>query len=88
LSKQDEKQIDEMLYTKLTDVIGRWQADVLESYLKSEGIDAVLFQDTMSHVTTTPVFAEVQVYVPKASIKQARELLKNFNESSEDSEKE
>ena len=80
----DEKQIHGMLYTKLTDVIGRWQADILESYLKSEGIDVVLFQDTMSYVTLTAVFAEVQVYVPKASLKQARSLLKMFNDSQED----
>ena len=77
-----------MLYTKLADVVGRWQADILESYLESEGIDAVLFQDTMSHVTLTPVFAEVQIYVPTASIKKARELLKAFNESSENGESE
>ena len=79
MSGLDERQIHGMLYTKLTDVIGRWQADILESYLKSEGIDAVLFQDTVSYVTLTPVFAEVQVHVPTASIKQARALLKNFN---------
>ena len=81
MAQRDEKKIDEMLYTKLTDVIGRWQADVLESYLKSEGIEVVLFQDTMSYVTLTPVFAEVQVYVPTASIKRARELLKRFNDT-------
>ena len=81
---QDDRQIHGMLYTKLTDVIGRWQADILESYLKSEEIDAVLFQDSMSHITTTPVFAEVQVYVPTASIKKARELLKAFNETEEE----
>ena len=86
MSGLDERQIHGMLYTKLTDVIGRWQADILESYLKSEGIDAVLFQDTVSYVTLTPVFAEVQVYVPTASIKQARALLKNFNESTEGTE--
>ena len=84
MSGIDDKQIHGMLYTKLTEVIGRWQADILESYLKSEGIDVVLFQDTMSHVTTTPVFAEVQIYVPKASIKHARELLNTFNESEEE----
>ena len=84
MSGIDEKQIHGMLYTKLTDVIGRWQADILESYLKSEGIDVVLFQDTMSHVTLTPVFAEVQVYVPTASIKQARLLLEKFNETEEE----
>ena len=84
MSGIDEKQIHGMLYTKLTDVIGRWQADILESYLKSEDIDVVLFQDTMSHVTTTPVFAEVQVYVPTASIKRARELLKQFNDTGDE----
>ena len=73
-----------MSYTKLTEVIGRWQADILESYLQSEGIDVVIFQDTMSYVTLTPAFAEVQIYVPKASIKQARELLNKFNEEPED----
>ena len=80
MNEHDEKKIHGMLYTKLTDVIGRWQADILESYLKSEGIDAVLFQDTMSYVTLTPVFAEVEVYVPKVSIKQARALLEKFND--------
>ena len=84
MSGIDDKQIHGMLYTKLTEVIGRWQADILESYLKSEEIDAVLFQDSMSHITTTPVFAEVQVYVPTASIKKARELLKAFNETEEE----
>ena len=84
MTQRDEKKIDEMLYTKLTDVIGRWQADVLESYLKSEGIEVVLFQDTMSYVTLTPVFAEVQVYVPKASIKRARDLLKQFNDTGDE----
>ena len=84
MAQRDEKKIDEMLYTKLTDVIGRWQADVLESYLKSEGIEVVLFQDTMSYVTLTPVFAEVLVYVPKASIKQARDLLKQFNDTGDE----
>jgi len=86
MNEHDEKQFHGMLYTKLTDVIGRWQADILESYLKSEGIDAVLFQDTMSYVTLTPVFAEVQVYVPKASIKQARALLEKFNDSQDETE--
>ena len=86
MNEHDEKQFHGMLYTKLTDVIGRWQADILESYLKSEGIDAVLFQDTMSYVTLTPVFAEVEVYVPKASIKQARVLLEKFNDSQDETE--
>jgi hypothetical protein len=77
--KQNDRQLGEMLYTKLTEVTGRWQADILENYLKSEEIDAVLFQDTLSHVTFSDVFAVVEVYVPKASIQRARELLEKFN---------
>ena len=84
MSGIDEKQIHGMLYTNLTDVIGLWLAYIKQSYLKSEEIDVVLFQDTVSHVTLTPVFAEVQVYVPTASIKKARELLKAFNESTDE----
>jgi len=78
--------MDEMLYTKLTEVTGRWQADILESYLKSEGIDAVLFQETVSHVTLSDVFAAVQVFVPKASIKRAHELLESFNATQDEDE--
>jgi len=71
--------MDEMQYTKLTEVFGRWKADILESYLKSEEIDVVLVQEAISHITHTTSFAYVQVYVPKESIKRARELLKTFN---------
>ena len=84
MSGLEEKLFHGMSYIKLTDVLGRWQADILESYLNSEGIDTVLFQDTMSYVTLTPAFAEVQIYVPKANIKQARELLNKFNEEPEE----
>ena len=84
MSGLEEKLLHGMSYIKLTDVLGRWQADILESYLNSEGIDAVLFQDTMSYVTLTPAFAEVQIYVPKASIKQARALLQKFNDEPEE----
>ena len=84
MSGLEEKLFHGMSYIRLTEVVGRWQADILESYLNSEGIDAVLFQDTMSYVTLTPAFAEVQIYVPKVSIKQARALLHKFNEEPEE----
>jgi hypothetical protein len=73
--------MDEMLYTKLTEVMGRGLADVLESYLRSEEIDVVLVEEAVHHLTHTFTFAPVQVYVPKASIKRARELLKKFNDA-------
>ena len=71
--------MDEMRYAKLTEVHGRWLADILESYLRAEEIDVVLVQDAVSHITHVTTFAPVMIYVPKVSIKRARDLLKTFN---------
>ena len=76
--------MNEMLYTKLTEVLGRATADVLEAYLKSEEIDVVLVEEAVHHLTHTFTFAPVQIYVPKARIQRARELLKKFNETEEE----
>ena len=72
--------MDEMQYALLTEVIGRWKADILESFLRSEEIDVVLIQESVAGSTQQTSFAPVQVYVPKASLKRARELLKSFDE--------
>jgi hypothetical protein len=34
--------MDQMQYAMLTEVLGRWKADILESFLRSEEIDVVL----------------------------------------------
>ena len=70
-----------MKYAKLTEVQGRWMADILESYLRVEEIDVVLVQDAVSHITHVTTFAPVMIYVSKASIKRVRNLLKTFNEA-------
>ncbi len=72
--------MDEMKYAKLTEVIGRWKADMVESFLEAEGVDVVLFQDALSHSTYINPFASVQVFVPKEMLQQARELLKDFED--------
>ena len=77
--------MDEMKYTLLTEVLGRWKADVIESFLKEEGIDVVLVQATVSDLFTT-TFSPVKIYVPNDSIQQARDLLKTFDESPEERE--
>ena len=78
--------MDQMQYDLLTEVIGRWMADVIESYLRSEEIDVVLIQDSVSGSTQQTSFTPVKIYVPKASIHRARELLKSFNEGQEEIE--
>jgi len=81
----------ELKYTKLTEVLGRWKAEIVESFLESEGIDVVLVQDSLSQSAYSNPFAPVQVFVPKENLEQARELTKGLegvlqNEDEEDEE--
>ena len=72
--------MDQMQYAILTEVLGRWKADILESLLRSQEIDVVLIQDSVAGSTQQTSFTPVKVYVPRASLKRARELLKSFEE--------
>ena len=72
--------MDEMHYAKLTELIGRWKAEILESFLRSQEIDVVLIQESVSGSTQQTSFTPVQIYVPKASIQRARRLLKTFDQ--------
>jgi hypothetical protein len=76
--------MDEMQYAMLTEVFGRWKADILESLLRSEEIDVVLIQESVSASTQQTSFTPVKIYVPKTSIQRARLLLKQFNEAQDD----
>ena len=75
--------MDEMKYALLEEVLGRWRADVIESFLESKGIDVVLIEGTVSDLFT-PSFAAVKIYVPKEDLGRSRELLKEYNKSQED----
>jgi hypothetical protein len=72
--------MDQMQYAILTEVLGRWKADILESFLRSQEIDVVLIQDSVAGSTQQTSFTPVKVYVPRASLKRAREVLKSFEE--------
>jgi len=80
--------MDEMKYAKLTEVLGRWKAEILESFLEAEGIDVELIQDSLSHTFYTHAFAPVQIFVPIEKLEQARELLKVFDENFEKEDEE
>ncbi len=79
--------MDEMQYTLLTEVLGRWKADIIENFLRAEEIDVVLVEEAVSHITHITTFAPVKIYVPKESLKRAHNLLKAFDEA-EDNTKE
>ncbi len=74
----------EMKYALLTEVLGHWKAEIIENFLKTEGIEVVLIQDSLSQSTYFNPFAPVQIFVPKEEIQQAQELLKTFGDSLED----
>jgi hypothetical protein len=80
--------MDEMKYANLTEVLGRWKAEILESFLEAEGIDVELIQDSLSHTFYTHAFAPVQIFVPTEKLEQAHGLLKVFDESFENEDEE
>jgi len=78
--------MDTMKYEKLTEVSGRLEADMIESYLEAQGIDVELIQESVgrsSYVVTIDGLGRVQVFVPKAKIREAREWLKAYREGNE-----
>lgn len=77
--------MDTLKYALLVEVVGRWEADILENLLKSEGIDVVLIQESLSDLFT-PTFAPVQVFVLKEDLAVAKSLLKTYNETQNDGE--
>lgn len=75
--------MSEMKYELLVELHSRMQADLLESYLEANGVDAELFQESVGH-TAFPVTIDglglVQVFVPREKLKQAKKLFEEFNE--------
>jgi len=72
--------MSELKYTKLTEVLGRWKAEIVESFLESEGIDVELIQDSLTHSAYIFPFALVQIFVPNEKLEQARELVKDLED--------
>jgi hypothetical protein len=81
-----EGNLHQMQYTLLTEVLGRWKADIIESFLRAEEIDVVLVQENAADLFTTS-FAPVKIFVPKASFQRALNLLKTFDETQENTGK-
>jgi hypothetical protein len=74
--------MDELKWEMLTETNGRGQADLLKSYLEAEGIEVELFQEAVGH-HIYPVMIDglgrVQIFVPKAQLAQAKDLLAAYN---------
>jgi hypothetical protein len=78
--------MDTMTWEKLTEVQGRLQAELIESFIEANGVDVELIQESVGH-SAYPVMVDglgrVQIFVPKEKAIEARELLKEFNEGIE-----
>jgi hypothetical protein len=75
--------MDTMKWEKLTEVQGRLEAELIESYLEANDVDVELIQESVGH-SAFPVMVDglgrVQIFVPKEKMSEARELLKDFDE--------
>jgi len=77
--------MDELKWAKLTEVYGRMDADVIESYLEANGIDVELFQEAVGHhiyPTTMDGLAKVQIFVAKENLVEALKLIESLNQKS------
>ena len=77
--------MDELKWELLTEVQGRWEADILKVYLAGHGIDSELFQETIGQLfpTSLDVFGRVQIFVEKKDLKKGSQLLKAYFEPTE-----
>jgi hypothetical protein len=78
--------MDELKWELLTEVQGRWQADLLKSYFEACGIEVELFQESLGqHIypTSLDILGNVQIFVPKEQLEEARKQLEEYNNAEE-----
>ena len=72
--------MDELKYEKIGEANSRSEAEVIESFLKAEGIDVELVEESISHSAYVLPQARVEIFVPKEKAKKALKLLKPFDD--------
>lgn len=79
--------MDQLKYEKLAEIQGRWEAEVIESYLEAHGIDVELIQESIgrsAYPVTVDGLGRVQVFVPKDKVHEALEWLKTYREGTQE----
>lgn len=74
--------MDELKWAHLTDVQGRYEADILKGYFETYGIEIETFQEALGqHIypTTLDILGNVQIFVPKEQLDGARKLLEEYH---------
>ena len=72
--------MDELKYEKVGEANSRGEAEVIESFLKAEGIDVELVEESISHSSYVLPRALVEIFVPKEKAEQALKLLTPFDD--------
>ena len=83
--------MDQLTWAKLTEVYGRMDADLIQSFLEAQGIESELFQEAVGHLiypTTIDGLAKVEIFVPKEKLEEARQLLEGSNDETDTEETE
>ena len=78
--------MDELKWEILTEVQGRLEAEFIKSYLEAADIDVELFQESVGHhiyPVTIDGLGRVQIFVSKEQAKEAKQLLKEYEEAQE-----
>lgn len=73
--------MNELKWEKLTEVQGRLEADMIQSFLEAHGIAVELFQEAVGHhvyPVTIDGLGRVQIFTSKEQIAEARQLLDEF----------
>jgi hypothetical protein len=79
--------MDQLKWELLTEINGRFEADLLKSYLEAEGIQVQLFQEGTGqdiYPLTLGPLAMVEVFVPKEKFEAAQNILDSYKSADED----
>jgi hypothetical protein len=72
--------MDELKYEKVGEANSRGEAEVIESFLKAEGIDVELIEESISRTAYAFPLVRVEILVPNTQAKQALKLLTPFDD--------
>jgi hypothetical protein len=81
-----EAGMDELKWERLTEVQGRFNADILKSYFEANGIEVEMFQESLGqHIypTQLDILGRVEIFVSKEQADAARKLLEEYNNTTE-----
>lgn len=79
--------MDELKWTHLTDVQGRFEADILKAYFEEYGIEITTFQESLGqsiYPTTLDILGNVQIFVSNEQAENARKLLEEYHNAKEE----